>query len=299
MRSLCSEFPCDNPSLHFGGTWVLLETTGAAAFVAATEAPPVAALPEVTPSDVTAKVADADRKLVEEPPATVVAEVLASLLMAEAEEDEEEDEDEEVEKEALASAEAVAAAEGSQASQDEAERAAELVASDADTDLEPETVVGGAAELRESGVFLAAESASSAAAVLEEEPQEETLPIVLAAIAPQAEEVAEEATTQREEGDDVDAFCMLLETVAVQFGGESAAEVVHSWLRDEDSPMAEERAPWLALLRGGECDLSGASAATLDEWASKMLSQASGRDAAEIRRELRNRGLAAYGLLAA
>ena len=50
MRSLCSEFPCDNPTLHYGGTWVSLRTTGALAFEAPLEAPPERheeALPEM------------------------------------------------------------------------------------------------------------------------------------------------------------------------------------------------------------------------------------------------------------
>lgn len=236
MRSLCSEFPCDNPSLHFGGTWVLLDTTGTAAFEANADEPP--------PAAVTFEVASLDSFLDEvacEEPSVVEAHVLEGADR----------------EEVMASAPSVEA--------DVEER-------------EP--------EVRESGVFLASDA----------EEVEPTLPITLTAPAmdepPQAE-------TSNDAHDDVNAFCMLLEEVAGQFGGESAAEVVSSWLRDEDSPLAEERAPWLALLRGDECDLASASAATLDEWASKMLAKAIGRDAGELRRELRSRGLAAYGLLAA
>lgn len=238
MRSLCSEFPCDNPSLHYGATWVLLATTGAPAFEAPIEAP-------------------------SNPLEASEAAAVACTPMEE-----------------------------------------ELAESPIRYDEEPVTVAAPVAEVRESGIFLAnaAEAPEDLAAPQEaDEPQEVTQPIVLAEAVTEAvisePEVA--AAAAEDVPDDVNAFCMLLETVAVQFGGESAAEVVSSWLRDEDSPMAEERAPWLALLRGDECDLSTASAATLDEWASKMVSKASGRDAAEIRRELRNRGLAAYGLLAA
>ncbi|MFO0666286.1 MAG: hypothetical protein U0174_20190 [Polyangiaceae bacterium] len=238
MRSLCSEFPCDNPSLHFGGTWVQLETTGEPTFEKNEDAPPapVAVVVEAAPRETgTLEVSEIARDVMESE-----GEVL--------------------------------------------DVAAEQELSVEGVEIEPETTP----EPRTSGIFLSAEVEPDTVV---------TAPVVEAVV----DETREPATSDDSPSDDdaVEVFCALLEEVAIQFGGESAAEVVSSWLRDEDSPLAEERSPWLSLLRGDECDLSTASAATLDEWASKMLSRASGRDAGEIRRELRNRGVAAYGLLAA
>lgn len=60
-------------------------------------------------------------------------------------------------------------------------------------------------------------------------------------------------------------------------------------------------AAWCRVLRGESDDISACGAATLDEWAADVLARvlgATGR-AAILRRELRSRGIAAFGLLEA
>ena len=58
---------------------------------------------------------------------------------------------------------------------------------------------------------------------------------------------------------------------------------------------------WRSVLEGTEADLSACGSTTLDSWAAELLAavtNASRSEAAELRRELRRAGIAAFGLLA-
>jgi hypothetical protein len=58
---------------------------------------------------------------------------------------------------------------------------------------------------------------------------------------------------------------------------------------------------WRAVLKGVSEDLSACGAQTLDRWAAELLATALGLPAGrveELRRELRRRGVAAFGMLA-
>jgi len=59
-------------------------------------------------------------------------------------------------------------------------------------------------------------------------------------------------------------------------------------------------AAWRAVLAGTSCDLSACGASTLDRWAAELLGVVLGAPPArieELRRELRRRGVAAFGML--
>jgi hypothetical protein len=96
-----------------------------------------------------------------------------------------------------------------------------------------------------------------------------------------------------------DGYATLVETlaaVAVAEGG--TAEVVRGILEGADAGTA---AAWRAVLRGEVDDISTCGIAMLDEWASDVVARAIGAPgkAAQLRRELRARGVCAFGLVAA
>jgi hypothetical protein len=96
-----------------------------------------------------------------------------------------------------------------------------------------------------------------------------------------------------------DAYATLVETlgaVAVAEGGEAAA--VRGILEGSDVVTA---AAWRAVLRGEVDDISTCGSAMLDEWAADVVARAVGAPgkAAQLRRELRARGVCAFGLIAA
>ncbi len=96
-----------------------------------------------------------------------------------------------------------------------------------------------------------------------------------------------------------DAYAHLvntLEAVAVAEGG--SAEAVTALL--EGSEMETARA-WRAVLRGENDDISTCGAAMLDEWAAAVVAGAIGAPsrATALRRELRSRGVCAFGLIEA
>ena len=57
---------------------------------------------------------------------------------------------------------------------------------------------------------------------------------------------------------------------------------------------------WQAILRGEDDDLSRCGAATLDEWTADLIARVIGNPvlAAQLRRDLRSKGVAAFGLVA-
>lgn len=65
--------------------------------------------------------------------------------------------------------------------------------------------------------------------------------------------------------------------------------------------FAQTTRAWRAILRGVSDNLSACGGASLDEWASDLLARLLGSpgQAATLRRELRARGVAAFGLIEA
>jgi hypothetical protein len=64
-------------------------------------------------------------------------------------------------------------------------------------------------------------------------------------------------------------------------------------------PFARATTQWRRALRGEPSDLGSCAAEPLDDWAASLVAQlAPGRDLGSIRRELRRRGIAAFGLVA-
>jgi hypothetical protein len=67
-----------------------------------------------------------------------------------------------------------------------------------------------------------------------------------------------------------------------------------------DAAMEPHAAAWRGILRGESEDYDACGAATLDEWAADVVSRVVGGAGRSdgIRRELRRRGVAAFGLVA-
>jgi hypothetical protein len=65
------------------------------------------------------------------------------------------------------------------------------------------------------------------------------------------------------------------------------------------APFVLAREAWTALLCGKQGDFSGCGEATLDQWTAELVAGLSGRpgEVASIRRELRKRNVAGFGML--
>jgi hypothetical protein len=111
--------------------------------------------------------------------------------------------------------------------------------------------------------------------------------------------------------DPFDALVAVLEDVA-RAAGAADASVQMQTLRvllgreriaadapPEHSSVRAAAAAWQAILRGESEDFSACGASTLDEWSSKLVALALGEPARadSLRRELRGRGVAAFGLV--
>jgi hypothetical protein len=73
---------------------------------------------------------------------------------------------------------------------------------------------------------------------------------------------------------------------------------------DDDGPttsFTSVTSAWRAILRGTSDDLAACGTAMLDEWAADVLARLIGElgRTAQLRRELRDRGVAAFGLIEA
>ena len=94
-----------------------------------------------------------------------------------------------------------------------------------------------------------------------------------------------------------------MKDVAVAFGaGADAAtqlDVLLGLQATEASPMPQAAA-WRGILRGESEDYEACGSTTLDEWAASLVARVVGGAprADGIRRELRRRGVAAFGLVA-
>ncbi len=65
------------------------------------------------------------------------------------------------------------------------------------------------------------------------------------------------------------------------------------------SSLREVAIAWSRVLRGESDDISGCGPATLDEWSAELLARllAAPQKASQLRRELRSRGIAAFGMV--
>lgn len=127
-----------------------------------------------------------------------------------------------------------------------------------------------------------------------------------------AEEPAEErceTDRDREQANDLaeaDPFARLagvLKEVAQTFGADAgtAAQLdLVLGLEGSDALVPAQTLAWRGILRGESEDFGACGAATLDEWAADVVARATGSAsrAEGIRRELRRRGVAAFGMVA-
>ena len=89
-------------------------------------------------------------------------------------------------------------------------------------------------------------------------------------------------------------FVRKLAEVALAAGGSDAAALVPAALADEATARA-----WRAIINGESEDFAACGAKPLDEWASELVARlvSAPNRAAQLRRELRARGIAAFGLV--
>jgi len=109
--------------------------------------------------------------------------------------------------------------------------------------------------------------------------------------------------------DAFDALVSVLEQVARGAGAADASmqtlrvllgrERIAADAPPEHSSLRAAAAAWQAILRGESEDFSACGASTLDEWCSMLVAAALGEPARadSLRRELRGRGVAAFGLI--
>jgi hypothetical protein len=98
-----------------------------------------------------------------------------------------------------------------------------------------------------------------------------------------------------------------LERIALGSLPEAALEALFDGMQLEGTRQTPRRAPaftqaavaWRAILRGDGGDFASCGGAMLDEWTADLLARLLGSPAlaAQIRRELRRRGVAAFGLV--
>jgi hypothetical protein len=96
-----------------------------------------------------------------------------------------------------------------------------------------------------------------------------------------------------------DAYATLVATLVAVFVAQGGAgDAVSALLAGDDAMTA---AAWARILRGESDDISTCGAAMLDEWAADVVARALGAPgrSAQIRRELRDRGVCAFGLVEA
>ncbi len=271
--SLACEFPCDNPALHDGPAWLVEAPTGRAEPITEPRAEPAveAALPAPVEENVggTLDLESANRDD-------------AGLWVRDADEDD--------------------------------LRIFDSIVEDAGAP---------APEVRESCIILSggamhAEPALDDIVIGELDPFE---PDELVAAAGEPTEAAPPANV--EEPDPFHTLVAVLASVAERHGGAASSRVVVRLLEGEACPdapqsvveggfveagegtfregFARQRRAWSAVLRGESDDLEACGGATLDEFATEVVSRALGHPerAPELRKEIRSRGIAAFGIIEA
>lgn len=109
------------------------------------------------------------------------------------------------------------------------------------------------------------------------------------------------------ESDDFERLIVALGDVALAAGATRAAAQLQLLLRGERAPDASPRAAalatvapaWRAVLDGSSNDLGACGDLSLDEWGAALLAELmeTPSRATELRRELRSRGVAAFGMI--
>ncbi|NOU31350.1 MAG: hypothetical protein HOO96_25920 [Polyangiaceae bacterium] len=273
--SLACEFPCDNPALHDGPGWLVEEPTGLAVPVT-------------------------------EPRPEVAAE---AALAAPVEEN-------------------VGDTEGRESANREGETEGVWVHDADEEDLRifdsiVEDLGSRPPEVRESCIMLSGSMTHPEAALddivigeLDPFEPEEVVALADAHVAASAEEAPEEHDPFR-------TLVAVLASVAERHGGPASSIVVTRLLEGDACPdapqavvdgglveagegtfregFARQRRAWSAVLRGESDDLEACGGATLDEFATEVVSRALGHPerALEIRKEIRSRGIAAFGIIEA
>lgn len=256
---LAAEFPNDNPALHEGTIWVCLEVTGAPVAERRLEVAPVVIVPAAVEPSIVDPFSEA--------PVHPVIETLAEPILP--------------------------------------------------STLEPIVDVEPAPPPpppppRESGIFMTFSSLQHDEEDLDEEGEilvEELGPLedavleqVVAEVAPAievADAVAEiapapVATIAPSPCDDAYVtFVGALVDIAIAHGASAAAGELPATLDGDKTAQA-----WAGILRGTSEDWDAIGGSMLDEWAAATLARVTGADANVLKRDLRARGIAAFGLAA-
>ncbi len=277
--SLACEFPCDNPALHDGPAWLVEEPTA--------HAVPVT-----------------------EPRPEVVTEAASN---APAEEN-------------------VGDTEGRESANREGETEGVWVHDADEEDLRifdsiVEDLGSRPPEVRESCIMLSGSMTHPEAALddivigeLDPFEPEEVVALADDPVAASAEESVQDVPAEH---DPFRTLVSVLASVAERHGGAASSIVVTRLLEGDACPdapqavvdgglveagegtfregFARQRRAWSAVLRGESDDLEACGGATLDEFATEVVSRALGHPerALELRKEIRSRGIAAFGIIEA
>lgn len=300
MVSLAAEFPNDNPALHSGASWICLEVTGAPVCVREERAPEpeilvIAAAPEPEPLAI-------EPVAIEPEPEAVAIEAVAVAV------DPEPEPEEILEPVPVARISCVVPVGQDHHLDDDADDEAEIVVEDLPPLDEAACIVEG-----EIAVALAVAPEPASVEIIE--------PVAL------VEVVATTTTTLPAAPDDpVTIFLGTLTDLALAAGSPHVASVLPALLLEgrleyampddasqalaeaniargdqlTDAFLAQMKA-WQAILRGTSDDFGACGSAMLDEWAADLVARLLGAPARAtvLRRDLRARGVAAFGLVEA
>lgn len=296
----CSEFPNDNPEMHGGAVWRNEGVTGPAAcealVAALTESvlpPPVILVAEAPVEEVAALEApvmeapavvsepepgQASEELHEPDPVVPVSEQATDIMV-------------EAPSEVLA-----AAAEVPTLAEEAEVEQAEVVAAA----VEPEVVE--ALSTDEVPPVVEADDPMDDLEIVDEIPMDDAVDESIPPPAPPAETTADDPFV---------ALVSVMEGVArdAQAGEPALASLrvvlgrqrVDDTTPDEWLALREQASAWQGILRGESEDFSACGASALDEWAATVIARTLGEAGrtADLRRELRRRGVAAFGLVEA
>jgi hypothetical protein len=256
---LAAEFPNDNPDLHEGTIWVCLEVTGAP--VAERRPPPVRIVViEPAPEPfVEAFVEPVIEPLVEPLIHPVIATLAEPILPS--------------------TLEPVAEPEAPVARESGIFMTFSSLREEEELDEEGEILVEEIGPLEDAILEVVAE----AAPIVEPEPVVEQEPVVepVSTIAPPPPD------------DPYVTFVSTVVEIAIAHGATAAAGELPSALDGDKVAQA-----WAGIIRGTSEDWDAVGGSMLDEWAADTLARVTGADAQMLKRELRARGIAAFGLAA-
>lgn len=282
--SLACEFPCDNPALHDGPAWLVEEPTACAAPV--TEPRPEVAAGAASNAPAQENVGDTERR----ESASREGET-EGVWVHDADEEDLRIFDSIVEDLGSRPPEVRESCIMLSGSMTHAEAALDDIVIGELDPFEPEEVVA----LADDPVAVSAEEGESEAPLLDATPEPDpfrTLVSVLASVAERHGGAASSiVVTRLLEGDACpDAPQAVVDGGLVEAGAGTFRE-----------GFARQRRAWSAVLRGESDDLEACGGATLDEFATEVVSRALGHPerALELRKEIRSRGIAAFGIIEA